>query len=373
MGTRRKPTASLYHRTKLRAEVALGVLDRLQIVPFRGFGNGKTFVLEGRLLESKGIAQPSGDSGLLENVADTIRRFDSDEIPDARIRATFRGRKYETYTDREGYFAFTFDDARASRPGWHKARLELLESIVGQAGVTASGSMLLPSPRAEFGIISDLDDTVIMTGAFDKTTMVRVLLSHNARTRTAFPGVSQLYRELERGLDGVGRNPFFYVSRSGWNLYDLFETFLESHDLPRGPLLLQDLRFIEKASDTISSRNDKIHRIEQILETFPRLPFVLIGDSGQQDPETYDAIVRKHRTRIRAVYLRDVTKGKRDRDVLSIVRRIERRGIPALATEDTLAVAVHAANARLIRTSALERIRAARDAAVMGKKSYVFR
>lgn len=365
--------SSAYQRTKLRVEARLGILDRLEIVPFRGFGSRETFVLEGRLIEAKGISQPTDDTGVIENIANTIRRFDSDEIPDARLRATFRGRRYETTTDREGFFAFRFDAAGASRAGWHSAKIELLESIVGQEGVTARGTMMLPSEQAEYAIVSDVDDTILKTGASEPTTMVRVVLSQNARTRTAFPGVAELYRALERGPDARGRNPVFYVSRTGWNLYDLFEMFLERNDLPIGPILLRDLSLIEKASEAVSNHEHKANRIEQILAMYPRLPLVLIGDSGQQDPETYYSIVKKHRARIRAVYLRDVTRGARDREVVGIVKRIMKLGIPALATDDTLAVAVHAATAGLLCNRSLEPIRAARDAALTGATSPVFR
>lgn len=372
-GRTRRRGPSLYQRVKLRTESRLGILDRVEIVPFRGFGNGREFRLEGRLLESKGISQPDDDSTLLENVANTIRRFDSDEIPGATLRATFRGRRYEATTDHEGYFAFRFDGDGASRPGWHTARLELRESVTGQEGVEAKGVMLLPSTRSEFAVVSDLDDTVVQTGAFDRLTMIRVVMSNNARTRTPFPGVSRLYRELEKGPNGRARNPVFYVSRSGWNLYDLFERFLDTHDLPTGPVLLRDLTSFGAPSEVVSHHQHKVRRIEQILSTYPSLPLVLIGDSGQDDPETYEAIAKKYPSRIRAVYLRDVTGGARDREVVALVRRIERRGIPALATEDTLALAVHAADAGLIRPGVLNEIRRARDEALIGARTHIFR
>lgn len=366
-------SSSRYQRAKLRLEARAGILDRLQIVPFRGFGNGREFLLEGRLLEAKGVAGAASDATFLRNVADAIRRFESDEIPDALLRATFRGRRYEAVTDREGYFSFRFDGRGASRPGWHRARIELVASMVGGEGTEARGEMLLPAAAAEFAIVSDIDDTIVETGAYDRTTMTRVILSNNARTRIPFPGVACLYRELEKGGDGRGRNPFFYVSRSGWNLYDLFEAFLAWNEFPAGPILLRDIAIVEARKAGDSKRHHKLRRIEQILQAYPRLPLVLIGDSGQDDPETYESIVKKHPARIRAVYLRDVTRGARDRDVAAIVRRIAKRGIPALATEDTLALAVHAAAAGLLRTSALNRIRASRDEALTGAASAVFR
>jgi phosphatidate phosphatase APP1 len=368
-----KRSSSRYQRVKLRVESALGVLDRMEIVPFRGFGGQKTFVLEGRVLERKGISKPTKKTGRIENIRNTLRRFDSDELPDAVLRATFRGKRYETTTDREGYFAFQFDAAGASRAGWHTAKIELLESLVGGRGISTRGAMLLPSPNCEYAVVSDVDDTIMCTGAAEPTTMVRMVLSENARTRTAFPGAARLYHALEQGPDGRGRNPVFYLSRTGWNLYDLFEMFLERNGFPSGPLLLRDLSIFEKASERVSNHNHKIGRIEQILKMYPSLPLVLIGDSGQQDPETYLELSKKHSRRIRAVYLRDVTRGKRDREVVGIVKQIMKLGIPALATDDTLALAVHAERAALLRTRSLEYIRAARDEALTGATSPVFR
>ena len=92
--------------------------------------------------------------------------------------------------------------------------------------------------------------------------------------------------------------------------------FLRHRDFPLGPLLLRDL------IGTREGRARKHERIEEILELHPQLPFVLIGDSGEQDPEIYADIVRAHPGRILAVYIREVRLDPGDGRVEEVTRRL---------------------------------------------------
>jgi phosphatidate phosphatase APP1 len=71
-------------------------------------------------------------------------------------------------------------------------------------------------------------------------------------------------------------------------------------NFPIGPVLLRDLL------GTAAGREEKTGRIREILDLHPRLPFVLIGDSGEKDPEIYADVVRTYPGRILAVYIREV-------------------------------------------------------------------
>ena len=92
----------------------------------------------------------------------------------------------------------------------------------------------------------------------------------------------------------------FYVSSSPWNLHGFLHGFLRHRDFPLGPLLLRDL------IGTREGRARKHDRIEEVLDRHPDLPFVLIGDSGEKDPQVYADVVRAHPGRILAVYIREV-------------------------------------------------------------------
>ena len=96
--------------------------------------------------------------------------------------------------------------------------------------------MLVPAPDARFGIVSDVDDTVLQTGVQRLGQMLRQTFTGSALTRTSFPGAPELYRDLAGAA-----NPVFYVSSSPWNLHAFLIAFLRHQRLPLGPVLLRDL------------------------------------------------------------------------------------------------------------------------------------
>ncbi|NMO13569.1 DUF2183 domain-containing protein [Pyxidicoccus fallax] len=354
-------------RLKRRAKQRLGLFDPLQLLPFRSYGTREYLVVSGRLLEREGVIHDADEAaasedatrarnGRLDNLRASIRRFRSDEIPDARIAVRFGTSYQEVVTDEEGFFRLELRLLEPVEPGWKEVELELLESMAGSAGIRAKAHVFVPSDEAEFGIISDVDDTVIRTRATHRLEMVHTVLFNDARSRKPFPGVAAFYRALEQGPDGRGLNPIFYVSRSGWNLYDLMDAFFEVQDVPHGPLFLTDISLIEPKSTALGEGEDKLTRIRRLLEAYPTLPFVLIGDSGQQDPEVYGTIVREHPGRIRAVYIRDVTGRRRDQEVREQLARLRALGVPALAVRDSCEAARHAVGLGLIDRSALARI-----------------
>jgi len=335
---------------KLGLKQRLGLFEPLQIDVYRGHGTPQCLRVRGRVLEQSGTRQPDGEAGILRNTLDTIRRMESDEIPGARLRVRLAGATEEVETDDEGYFSVDMRPATPLEPGWHDVRIELIDSMAGGAGLEATGRVLVPDPEAEFGVISDLDDTVIRTGATNKLTHTRLLFSRNAVTHVPFEGIDDFYRRLRLGPDGRGANPVFYVSRSGWNLHDMFVRFLDEHDLPRGAMYMQDTAIIEPKSEHVGHEQHKRRSIDIILGMHEPLPFVLVGDSGQEDPETYLAAAERWPGRIHAVYVRDVTDPDRDREVRRIMDRLREMGVPALAAEETSAFERHAREHGLVPT-----------------------
>lgn len=333
----------------------------LRIIAYRGYGTPERLHLRGRVIDDKAASRRARQS-VWQNIVDTLRRIETDEVPGARVRLLFAGRRLELTTDEDGYFEAELLTGDGLDPGraWQEVALELL-APEGANPVRAKGQVLVPPPDAEFGVISDVDDTVVRTGATDRFRMTRTVLLNNAQTRVPFEGIAAFYRALQQGPDGRGHNPICYISSSPWNLYELFESFMEFHGIPVGPLFLKDFGFTRRKILKHGHEEHKLTQIERLLETWPALPFVLIGDSGQKDPETYREAVRRHPERIRAVYIRDVTPDRRDADVRAIAEEVERLGVPMVLAEDTVAVAEHAAEHGLITEEAVEEVRAERD------------
>src|SRR5205085_2787521 len=182
--------------------------------------------------------------------------------------------------------------------GVHEVRVTLLEPHEEQP-VTAIVRVHVPADTARFGVVSDIDDTVIQTDATDVVRMARAVLLGNAHTRLPFPGVVDLYRALRDGPGGACDNPLFYVSSSPWNLYELLEETFALRGVPPGPLLLRDWGLSSSGLPTRHAGHKRA-AIARIFETYPTLPFILVGDSGQEDPEIYASLMRDHPHRVLA-------------------------------------------------------------------------
>ena len=154
----------------------------------------------------------------------------------------------------------------------------------------------IPSPEAQFGVISDIDDTVLHTEVTNQLRMLYWSLAHNALTRIPIPGAAALYQQLCRiPGDSAASNPFFYVSSSPWNLYRCSKPFWMPPAFPEGPLLLRDFG-LDKTGFTFSQHMHKRDKAADILRTYPRLPFILLGDSGQQDVKSTASSTGSFRT-----------------------------------------------------------------------------
>jgi phosphatidate phosphatase APP1 len=125
-------------------------------------------------------------------------------------------------------------------------------------------------------------------------------------------------RELYNSLV-AGKNPIFYLSSSPWNLYDFLTDFLDTNQLPGGPLLLTDLGVKDKRFFP-SHREHKISFLRELLTTYS-YPVVLIGDTGQKDPEIYLEIAQQFPGRVKVIYLRDASRDDRDMAVKTMVTK----------------------------------------------------
>jgi phosphatidate phosphatase APP1 len=343
---------------RLRLRKIVGFNNPLMIIPYLGYGTADKLLVAGRVLEDEGFAPSGSADRIWRNVINMYRRFESDEVPGARVRARFHGIASETTTDEEGYFQFAIEPiARLNTNPWQEVELELLDPpAVKQKPVRATARVLVPSPTARIGIISDIDDTVISSNIGDKLKMVLTVILSNARTRKPFEGVAGLYRAFQQGVTGAENNPIFYVSNSAWNLYGLLLEFLTLQKIPVGPLLLRD--FGDHLLFSKDRDSHKKNNIKMVLESYPHLPFVLIGDSGERDPEIYRDMVKEFPDRVRAIYIRSVN--KHPSRVAAIDRLIDEvrptRSQLVLAPDSEFA-AVHAAAEGLIATAALAVVR----------------
>ena len=309
-----------------------------RITPYIGHGGAERVVVRGRVLDDQPTAAAVDGERTIDAVRRTLRHFFTDELPGVPLRITVAGATVETVTDEEGYFVAALSPVADITSPWSTGTVELAGDYRGVTGPQATPvEVRVPGPEARFGIISDIDDTIIETGVQRVARMIRQTLTGSELTRTPFPGAADLYRDLAAGEV----NPVFYVSSSPWNLYGFLVAFLRHRDFPLGPVMLRDLL------GTGSGREAKSGRIREILDQYPQLRFVLLGDSGERDPEIYADIVRSYPGRVLAVYIREVRLDPGDGRVEKVSTAWS-SDVPFVLAADSDAVRRHAAELGLL-------------------------
>ncbi|MFB6317512.1 App1 family protein [Saccharicrinis sp. FJH54] len=324
-----------------------------KLVTFRGYGNQFEATVTGYVTEDNGLLKPDETHTVLDNILSMIKRYTSDEVPGAEVIVKSRQKSYNTITSDNGIYKLNIPlnttTSSENRTRWEQFDIVLSSSLSDiKNDLKASCEVLFPGRDSDYGIISDVDDTIIVSHSTHILRKLRLMLLQNSRTRTPLPGAAAFYRALHKGVNGDNQNPVFYVSSSEWNLYDLLDDFCTYHDFPKGVFLLKELKsgLLKLRKKEKQEHQHKYKKITTILETYPDLPFVLIGDSGQKDPEIYARIATEYTHRIKAVYIRLIR--KKDRDEKRLEKRMGKLDIPVLFITDTQDAAQHAAKLGLI-------------------------
>lgn len=307
----RKP----FKRLKVFLKQKAGWLGVPKIIPYRGFGNHSDVYLQGMVIEDKGLSKPSDRHRVWQNILATIKRFSSDGIPGVKVKVDFLGFSEQTETDEYGFFSIHLDvreiKDKILDSEWHQAYFELLDIVVeNQPKTDATGEVkIIPSKQKRI-IISDIDDTVVVSHSTQTLKKLRLMLFKNALSRTPFPGVATFYEALRRDKDREANHPFFYVSSSEWNLYDLLEDFFAHNDIPKGVFLLRKLeRSIYKFWKSGQGNHEhKYVKIRFLMRLFKDQKFILIGDSGQRDPLIYKRLAHEFPGRVESIYIRKIGK-----------------------------------------------------------------
>ena len=330
----------------------------LMLIPYVGFGNANKLWIKGRVLDEHVFREQTLHDSRWSNLMALYQRLESDEVPGARVRAYFQGQSHDTVTDKGGYFSFEIAPMAPLPGGWQTVELELPDGR-GRDGqpLRSKAEVFVPGANARFGIISDIDDTVLWTNVTNKLNMALMLARSNAHTRKPFKGVAAFYRALTEGVAGNEGNPVFYVSSSPWHLFGPLVEFMRVQAIPLGPLLLRELGMREVFKLT-KHGNHKLAKIALILSFYPDLQFVLIGDSGEQDPEIYAEVIRRYPTSVRMIYIRNVNPDPSRIEALDrLIEEVAATGTQLILAPDSVFAAAHAAAEGLIHVDRLAAVR----------------
>ncbi|HZF68387.1 MAG TPA: phosphatase domain-containing protein [Gemmatirosa sp.] len=337
------PTRTALHRAaQTGARHLAGALARLRagapahVAGYRGYATGGRALVLARVLQGAPLAAAEATHSRWRNLLDALRRIESDPLAHVALDGRLGAHPFHATSDDEGFVRQWVPLSVPLPPGeWHAVTLAPAGGATLPPGLMPS--VLAPAATARFGIVSDLDDTVLQSDATRLLNAARLLLLENARTRLPFPGVAALYRALVAGATGAEGNPVFYVSSSPWNLYDVIADFLDVQQIPTGPLLLRDW---DLGRGLARHGTHKRAAIAELLDAYPSLPFLLVGDSGQEDPEIYRAIAGDFPGRVLGVWIRSVARApERIAAVRALADELAEQRIPFVLADDSAALA----------------------------------
>jgi phosphatidate phosphatase APP1 len=309
-------------------KLGAGSFRGMHIVVHRGYVVGDEVRVHLQVVEQPAIPEISQGMPYRDVAEQNIRRYAALGLPQVDVTIKVADVDVVVTTQRRGYATATLTVPDLS-PGWHAVHAALLPDGADAEVVTGRGRVLVPDPAAPFAVISDIDDTVLRSRVTEGLRAVVMTLVGDANRRDAIPGMASLYRGINRGPGSseaggsVASLPsFFYVSTGSWAMYPLLTKFLQGRGFPRGPLFLTDWgptdRYIVR-----SGREHKRNAIGRLLSGYPETRFVLIGDSGQADPEVYLEFAGDHPKQVVAIIIIDVGPHLADRAEELVARSVE--------------------------------------------------
>lgn len=270
----------------------LGWTER--VIPYTGYGIEESARILGRV-----VLAPSWSDTQIGKAAEQFlrrrgwRNFVTAATVHARYTIEFGDAVVTGSTDRGGYIDHRLR-GHGREPGWQTATIRLA------SGREFAASVLVVPNDETFGIVSDLDDTVL------STMLPRPLIAawnsffRTEAARQAVPGMAALYRRL---LESHPDAPIVYLSTGAWNTQGFLRRFLKRHRFPDGPMLMSDWG----PTNTGWFRSGMEHKRTALLQLsidFPRIKWLLVGDDGQHDPEIYGEFAETDPDRVRAVLIR---------------------------------------------------------------------
>ncbi|WP_300436406.1 App1 family protein [Christiangramia sp.] len=320
---------------------------KLDLKLYRGYLNEEELIVFGHLFESWAPDKYSIERRGIKHAYSILHKFRIKPLKNFEIRLKFKDLDVTTKTQDDGYFRFTIPYKANIEPGWHTYEVSCK---MFDFGMVELGEILKPYP-GKLGIISDIDDTFLISHSNSFFKKLYVMLSKNLNKRKIFNDVVNHYKRLSKaGQDSEeSSNSFFYVSSSEWNLYDFITEFADLHELPKAVIKLKKIKtglrdFVRSGR---GNHDHKFVKIKDIISFYPKLEYVLIGDDSQHDPYIYERICKTFPRNIKAVYVRQ-TSHKQNKKVQKVMANIESMNVSTCYFRDSEKAIHHSEREKLI-------------------------
>lgn len=268
--------------------------DARHVIVDDAWSGATGFRFSGRLVEKR--AAPSGKHGGAKTLYRNTRLL-ATSGEEGAVTWRVADLEWSTRADDNGYWELAMNRPLALNPGWHE--------ITTDPAASSPAGLLVVDPANRLGLISDLDDTILVSEVLKKRVLLKNSLAVSPEGRSPVKGMAGLYARL------LGQNPapesaaVFYVSASPKQLTDNLRAFLRHNGFPRGVLHLKEIS--ETSDDSLfDQRAYKRRVLESIFLAHPGVRFALFGDDGEKDPEIYAALQEKFPAQIEGVWIRRV-------------------------------------------------------------------
>ncbi len=224
-----------------------------------------------------------------------------------RLTVVIAGKDYPLpQSNADGHFTAVLQIKAADLEAEARAgRMDLITRPGSRDPRTFKGTVLLAPPKGR-SVISDIDDTVKVTYVTDSK---RMMESTFLKPFAVVPGISRIFQTW--AAEGT---TFHFVSSTPWHLYEPIATFLDESGFPPATITLKQIRLKDSSITNIfaDATKTKPPEIERLLKEYPERTFVLVGDSGEKDPEIYADFLRRYPQRIEKIFIRNVGMARRE-------------------------------------------------------------
>lgn len=266
---------------------------------YTGYGSKNSIRIFGRVLAVDPESPPAKQPGAHPDDRPQQRgwrQFLTVQLTDFPFTVTIGDKEVHAQTDANGYIDISMDNP-GLEPGWHTAKISI------ESAQDATADVMVVDSDRPVGIISDIDDTILVTWL--PRAMVAAWNSWVKRTNTRMPvdGMAAFFRRIQEAHPEA---PVFYLSTGAWNTYRTLNRFVRQHGFPRGPMLLTDWG----PTDTGLFRSGMEHKkvqLRNLIIDYPNMTWILVGDDGQHDPLIFSEVVKEHPTQIKMVAVRTLT------------------------------------------------------------------
>ena len=294
-----------------------------KIIGYRGIANSRKVIIMGHAFEKHKVRDLLPHHGRRKNLKQMVRRFRARPLKRIAVDIRLGNIEHRVRTDSRGFFTCELPNPFAE-PGWHPYEL------YWKRNDKRFSSEFYFSDEHETGVISDIDDTLLVSHSTRLMRKMILMLFKNAHTRKPIPFLVHFFHHLQQLNDEDHPKDYFYVSNTEWNLYDFLVDFFAINELPKGVFFLQNLKkgFRDFVKKNRKNHGHKISTIEFLLQFYPQKNYILVGDNGQKDMDIYHRIVARYPERIKGVMIRKLAYIKNEKRINYYKEMITGYGVP---------------------------------------------